>query len=165
VAIVAHALTFGSHFRQWISPSSVRVGLRVDHGAPGAHLIWEVENTGNAPITLTKLVVHGAGGRDTTLVLELPHVLAPKESFVLPTDVDWGLLAAESVAFVDVDGCEYPAPRRAFADARDQLRAGVDRRSTSLSARDFLFGAAEMAFGIAILGLGFFMLMYAIATG
>src|SRR3954468_1446975 len=101
---MSHALTLGSHFRNWFVPSSVRVGLRVDHGVPGSHLIWEVENTGTEPVTLTKLVVHGARGKETTLVLDLPHVLAPRDQFVMPTDVDWGLLAAESVAFVDIDG-------------------------------------------------------------
>ncbi len=84
---------------------------------------------------------------------------------MLPTDVDWGLLSAQSVAFVDADGCEYRAPKHEFTEVRDQLRATIERRSTALSARDFLFGAAEMAFGLAILGLGFFMLMWAIATG
>lgn len=149
----------------WFSPSDVRVGLRMDPGAPGAHLVWEVENTGTEAVTLTKVVVHSARGRDTTLPLDLPHVLAPKDQFVVPTDVDSGLLAAESVAIVDVDGCEYSAPRREFADVRNQLSAGIDRRFSSLSARDFLSGAAEAAFGVAILGLGFFMLMYAVATG
>ena len=162
---MAHALTLGSQFRNWFTPPSVRVGLRVDHGVPGSHLIWEVENTGTGPITLTRLVVKGARGAETTMVLERPHVLAPGDQFVMPTDVDWGMLSARSVAFVDVDGCEHAAPKHQFAQVRDQLRAGIERRSSTLSARDFLFGAAEMAFGIAILGLGFFMLMYAIATG
>jgi len=162
---MAYALTLGSQFRHWFAPSSVRVGLRVDHGVPGSHLIWNVRNTGTEPVTLTKLVIRGARGKDTTMVLEMPHVLAAQDEFVLPTDVDWGLLSAESVAFVDADGCEYRAPKHQFTEVRDQLRATIERRSTSLSARDFLFGAAEMAFGLAILGLGFFMLMWAIATG
>jgi hypothetical protein len=162
---MAYALTLGSQFRNWFAPSSVRVGLRVDHGVPGSHLIWEIQNTGDDPVTLTKLVIRGTRGKDTTMVLELPHVLAPGDQFVMPTDVDWGLLSAQSVAFVDSRGCEYPAPRQQFAQVRDQLRATIERRSSSLSAGEFLFGAAEMAFGIAILGLGFFMLMWAIATG
>ena len=162
---MAYALTLGSQFRNWFTPSSVRVGLRVDHGVPGSHLIWDVQNTGAEPATLTKLVVRGPRGKKTTMGLELPHVLAPQDRFVLPTDVDWGLLSAQSVAFVDTDGCEYRAPKHQFTEVRDQLRATIERRSTSLSARDFLFGAAEMAFGLAILGLGFFMLMWAIATG
>lgn len=162
---MAHALTLGSHFRNWFAPSSVRVGLRVDHGVPGSHLIWDIENTGDAPVTLIKLVVRGGRGKETTMVLQRPHLLEPRDRFVLPTDVDWGLLSAESVAFVDSDGSEYRAPKQQFAEVRDQLRATIDRRSTSISARDFLFGIGEMAFGLAILGLGFFMLMWAIATG
>ena len=162
---MAYALTLGSQFRNWFAPPSVRVGLRVDHGVPGSHLIWEVENTGSEPITLTKLVVRGARGKETTMALEMPHVLAPRDQFVLPTDFDWGMLGTAAVAFVEVAGNEYPAPKHQFTTVRDQLRETIERRSTSLSARDFLFGAAEMAFGIAILGLGFFMLMWAIATG
>ncbi len=162
---MAHALTLASQFRNWFSPTSIRVGLRVDHAVPGSHLIWNIENTGSEPVTLTKVVVRGARGRETTTVLQMPHVLAPHDQFVWPTDVDWGLLAAESVAFVDADGHEHPAPKDQFSRMRNQLRAAIDRPATSLSAQDFLFGAVEMAFGIAILGLGFFMLMYAIATG
>lgn len=33
------------------------------------------------------------------------------------------------------------------------------------SAQDFLHGAADLTFGVVILGLGFFMLMWVIATG
>jgi hypothetical protein len=33
------------------------------------------------------------------------------------------------------------------------------------SAQDFLHGAADLTFGLLILGLGFFMLMWVIATG
>ena len=162
---MAYVRTLVSQLRNCFGPPSVRVGLRVDHGVPGSHLIWEVENGSSAPVTLTKLVVRGARGKQTTMALERPHLLEPHDQFVLPTDVDWGMLAARSVAFVDADGSEYKAPKHQFAEVRDQLRATIERRSSSLSARDFLFGAAEMAFGIAILGLGFFMLIYAIATG
>jgi hypothetical protein len=161
---IADAVTLSSQFRNWFSPQSVRVGVHVDHGVPGSHLIWEVENTGTEPVTLTKLVVHGGRGKQTTMALEIPHVLQPHEEFVLPTDVDWGLLAANSVAFVDANGVEHPAPKEQFAEVRDQLRASIEHRPTAMSARDFLIGTAEMAFGIVILGLGFFMLMYAIAT-
>ena len=41
----------------------------------------------------------------------------------------------------------------------------IDRRVYTASARDFLTGAADLAFGVVILGLGFFMLMWVIATG
>ena len=40
-----------------------------------------------------------------------------------------------------------------------------DRRTPQLSAQDFLHGATELAFGVVILGLAFFMLMWVIATG
>jgi hypothetical protein len=48
---------------------------------------------------------------------------------------------------------------------QDQLRQLIDRRVFNTSARDFLTGAADLAFGVVILGLGFFMLMWVIATG
>jgi hypothetical protein len=40
-----------------------------------------------------------------------------------------------------------------------------DRRAPQASAQDFLHGAADLTFGFLILGLGFFMLMWVIATG
>ncbi|MCU1384810.1 MAG: hypothetical protein JWL71_3507 [Acidobacteria bacterium] len=40
-----------------------------------------------------------------------------------------------------------------------------ERRVHRASAREFLHGAADLTFGILILGLGFFMLMWIIATG
>jgi len=50
----------------------------VDHGVPGSHLIWDVQNSGTEPVTLTKLVVRGPRGKETTMGLELPHVLTPR---------------------------------------------------------------------------------------
>jgi hypothetical protein len=39
-----------------------------------------------------------------------------------------------------------------------------ERRVYKASAQEFLHGAADLTFGIVILGLGFFMLMWMIAT-
>lgn len=39
-----------------------------------------------------------------------------------------------------------------------------ERRVFKASARDFLHGAADLTLGVVILGLGFFMLMWVIAT-
>jgi hypothetical protein len=44
-------------------------------------------------------------------------------------------------------------------------RPPLERRVYRASARDFLSGAADLTFGVVILGLGFFMLMWVIATG
>ncbi len=44
-------------------------------------------------------------------------------------------------------------------------RRQFERRVYKASARDFLHGAADLTFGVVILGLGFFMLMWVIATG
>lgn len=162
---MAQTLTLGSQFRQWATASPVQVSIHVDHGVPGSHLMWDIENTGSHPIALTTLVVHAKRGPDKVVSFDVPHVLAPQDSFVVPTDVDWSLLNARSVAVIDSEGREHAAPKRQFEAVRDSLRETIERRSTPLSARDFLFGAADMAFGIAILSLGFFMLMWAIATG
>ena len=135
--------------------TSIRVAIRLDREAPGAHLIWNITNVGSSAVTLTKLIVHGHRGAVDTVPLGLPHILKPEESTLLPTDVDWSLLAAKSVAVADDSGREYPASRRAL----------IDRRVYVTSARDFLFGATDLAFGVVILGLGFFMLMWVIATG
>jgi hypothetical protein len=43
-------------------------------------------------------------------------------------------------------------------------RQQFERRVYRASAQDFLHGAADLTFGIVILGLGFFMLMWMIAT-
>ena len=43
-------------------------------------------------------------------------------------------------------------------------RLRFERRVYKASAQDFLHGAADLTFGIVILGLGFFMLMWVIAT-
>ena len=53
--------------------------------------------------------------------------------------------------------------RISAAKRRQPFERGVDKAS----AQDFLNGtaAADLTFGIVILGLGFFMLMWVIATG
>lgn len=43
-------------------------------------------------------------------------------------------------------------------------RREAERRIYKASAQDFLRGSADLTFGIVIFGLGFFMLMWAIAT-
>jgi hypothetical protein len=51
-------------------------------------------------------------------------------------------------------------------DAREALeRQQFERRIYKASAQDFLRGAADLTLGVVILGLGFFMLMWVIATG
>jgi hypothetical protein len=146
-------------------PNGVQVTLRLDRPEPGAHLIWDILNTGDQPVTLTKLIVHGRGGAGDTVPLGLPRALAKQDRLTLPTDVDWTLLTAKSIAVADSTGQEHHASRRQLAAIQDQLRRLVDRRVYDTSARDFLSGAADLAFGVVILGLGFFMLMWVIATG
>jgi hypothetical protein len=161
---MTQTLTTLTDFWRTVTRAPLTVALDIDHGVPGSHLIWHIENTGDQPITLTKLVVHGRKGRVDTLPLGLPHVLAPRDHVVLPTDIDWSVLNATSVAAVDLDGREHAAPRRQLAEIRAQMREAIDRPAARLSARDFLSGAADLAFGVAILGLAFFMLMYAFAV-
>jgi len=144
---------------------TIRVTVRLDRDAPGAHLIWDITNAGDAPVTLTKLIVHGRQGAGDTVPLGLPRLLNPQDRVLLPTDVDWSLLAAKSIAVADDRGREHRAARRELANIREHLRQLIDRRVYTTSARDFLFGATDLAFGVVILGLGFFMLMWVIATG
>ena len=49
-------------------------------------------------------------------------------------------------------------------DRHTQDRLEFERGVYRASAQDFLHGAADLTFGIVILGLGFFMLMWVIAT-
>jgi hypothetical protein len=143
---------------------TIQVTIKLDREAPGAHIIWNVTNVGSTPITITKLIIHGSkGSRD--LPLMKPKVLGPSEGLLLPTDVDWSVLSARSIAVVDGTGHEHEASRRELALIQDHLRQHIDRRVTTGSARDFLVGAADFAMGVVILGLGFFMLMWVIATG
>jgi hypothetical protein len=143
----------------------IRVAIRLDKAAPGAQLIWDVTNTGAEPVTLTKLVVHTRRTPCDTISSVLPATLAPKDRIIVSTDVDWNLLAARRIAVADTRGHEHQALGGQLAAIQDQLRRLIDRRVYSSSARDFLAGATDLALGVAILGLGFFMLMWAIATG
>ena len=146
-------------------PDGVHLTLRLDRPEPGAHLIWDIANAGVQPVTLTKLIVHGRGGATDTVPLGLPKLLAPQDRLTLPTDGDWSLLGAKSIAVADSTGQEHHASRRQLVAIQRQLRQLIDRRVCTTSARDFLAGAADLAFGVVILGLGFFMLMWVIATG
>jgi hypothetical protein len=162
---LAVGLAFWSYRRWELRPKTIRVTVRLDREAPGAHLIWDITNTGSSPVTLTKLIVHGRHGAGDAVPLGLSRPLSPQESVVLPTDVDWSLLAAKSIAVVDATGREHHASHRQLATIQDHLRQLIDRRAPTTSAREFLFGATDLAFGVVILGLGFFMLMWVIATG
>jgi hypothetical protein len=146
-------------------PDGVQVRIRLDRPEPGAHLIWDIINAGPQPVTLTKLIVHGRGGGADTVPLGLPCLLQPQDRVTLPTDVDWSLLAARSISAADASGHEHHASRRQLSAIQDQLRRLIDRRIENTTARDFIVGAADLAFGVVILGLGFFMLMWVIATG
>jgi hypothetical protein len=150
--------------RARLARKAIRVTVRLDRDAPGAHLIWDITNASAVPVTLVKLIVHGRRGANS-LTLEMPHRLDPQDSLVLPTDVDWSVLAAKSIAVVDADGREHPASHRQLAGIQEHLHKIIDRRAPTTSAREFLFGATDLAFGVVILGLGFFMLMWVIATG
>ena len=149
-------------------PDTVVVRLRLDRSTPGAHLMWHIGNQGSAPITVTKLVIHTGARlhhRTESIDLRTPHVLGPGEHILLPTDVDWSLLAARSIAVADTDGREHAVSRRQLAAIHEQLRPLIDRRDYQTSARDWLIVSTDMAFGVVILGLGFFMLMWVIYTG
>jgi hypothetical protein len=145
--------------------SGIQILLRLDRAAPGAHLIWHIRNTGPQSITLTKLIIHGPQGVTDMAARGLPTVLAPTEHVVVLTDVDWSLLAARRIAITDSANHEHTASRRQLIAIQDRLRQLIDRRVYTTSARDFITGAADLAFGVVILGLGFFMLMWVIATG
>jgi hypothetical protein len=153
--------------RRMLKRESVAVRLRLDRSAPGAHLMWDIANVGRGPITVEKLVLHlGRGARNAeTVALGVPQTLQPREHALIPTDVDWTLLSAKAIAVADADGREHPVSKKRLGAIQQQLRLLIDRRDYSPSANDWLFGATNLAFGVVILGLGFFMLMWVIATG
>jgi hypothetical protein len=83
------------------------------------------------------------------------------------------LTVATILAFVGLLGWHYAdrlfeRRRQPAGSAGDQRAAAerqqFERRVYRASAQDFLHGAADLTFGIVILGLGFFMLMWVIAT-
>jgi hypothetical protein len=144
----------------------VQVSVRLDHTGVGAHLIWTITNGTPTPITLRQLVFRGAHRAATVVPLDPPRVVAPQGQITLAVEVDWNLLGAHEVAVIDADNRSHSAAPHQLAQAQSALRQTVDRRRPApRSAREFLHGAADLAFGAMILGLGVFMLMYMIATG
>jgi hypothetical protein len=153
--------------RRGFARETVAVRLRLDRSAPGAHLMWDISNIGRAPITVQKLVLHlGRGPSNAeTVPLRVPQVLQPREHALIPTDVDWSLLSAKTLAVGDAAGREHGVSKKQLTAIQQRMRGLIDQRDDSTSANDWLFGATNLAFGVVILGLGFFMLMWVIATG
>lgn len=143
---------------------SVAVRLRLDRSGFGSHLVWDIANVGVEPITVTKLVISSKTGPNV-VPLGIAHVLERQEHTFVPTDVDWTVLSATSMAVCDAEGGEHLVPRRQLKLIQEKLGTLIERPAYSPSARDWLYGATNLAFGMVILGLGFFMLMWAIATG
>src|SRR5262249_23453984 len=143
---------------------SIQITLRLDRPTPGAHLIWHIHNCTAEPIRLEKLVAHGPQGLIDLDARVLPKVVAADDDAMVFTDVHSPLLPARTIAVRDAEGHEHTASRRQLLAIQDQLRVLINRRATTASAPDFLSGAADLAFGVVILGLGFFMLMWVIAT-
>ena len=168
---VLAALSIAGWFARntWWRPESVAIRLRLDHTGPGAHLMWDIANLGQNPIAVTRLIIRARSGRTTPVAhnvdMHKAQVLEPKEHALLATDVDWTLLKATSMAVCDADGREHLVSRTQLKAIQEQLGSLIERRDYAPSAKDWLSGAADMAFGVVILGLGFFMLMWVIATG
>jgi hypothetical protein len=155
--------------RTWWPTETVAVRLRLDHTGPGAHLMWDIGNLGQTPIAVTRLVIRARSDRTQPIAhnvdMHMPQALDPQEHALLTTDVDWTLLRATSMAVCDADGREHLVSRSQLKAIQEQLGGFIERRGYATSATDWLSGAADMAFGVVILGLGFFMLMWVIATG
>ncbi len=150
---------------------TMRVSVRLDRSTPGAHLIWDIVNLDPSPAVLTGFAItprHVGEGRGESVAmvpLATAETLQPGDHAQLSMDVDWRLLTARSIAACDAAGRTHRAPAPQLDAVQAQLHELIDRRVYNASARDWLFGAANLAFGVVILGLGFFMLMWMIATG
>ena len=142
----------------------VAVRLRLDHSGPGSHLVWDIANTGPEPITVTRLLIRTRTG-GSTVPLGLAQVLNTQEHTRVPTDVDWTVLSATSMVVCDGHGGEHFVSKQQLKLVQEQLGSLVERRVYTPSASDWLNGATDLAAGVVILGLGFFMLMWVIATG
>jgi hypothetical protein len=149
----------------------IRIALRLDSAMPGAHLLWEIVNTSTTPITLSAFVIRphrlgaGRGESIATIPFAAAITVPPGARAHASMDVDWRLVTAESIAVCDAMGREHHAVSAQLSGVQDQLHELIDRRVYPASASDWLFGAANLTFGAVILGLGFFMLMWVIATG
>ena len=143
---------------------AVAVRLRLDRSGPGPHLVWDIANTGPEPITVTRLVIRTRTG-GSTVPLGLAQVLNTQEHTRVPTDVDWTLLSATSMAVCDGHGGEHFVSKKQLKLIQEQIGSLIERRLYTPSAGDWLSGATDLAAGVVILGLGFFMLMWVIATG
>jgi len=143
---------------------AVAVRLRLDRSGPGSHLVWDIANTGPEPITVTRLIIRTRTG-GSTVPLGLAQILNTQEHTRVPTDVDWTLLSATSMAVGDGQGGEHLVSKEQLKLIQDQLGSLLERRVYTPSAQDWLSGATDLAAGVVILGLGFFMLMWVIATG
>jgi hypothetical protein len=182
--IMAQTLTFVSTFavaggvfwwwlrRRRMSRDDVEITMRLDRALPGAHLIWEIENTDFIPLTLAAFVIRPRHLRDdrrgesiATVPLPSPETLEPGDRTRLSMDVDWRLFDARAVGVCDAAGSEHLAPAAQLSAVQAELRELVGHSIYRASAPDWLSGAANLAFGVVILGLGFFMLMWVLATG
>lgn len=149
----------------------IRVSIHLDHVDPGAQLLCEIKNTSASAVTLTHFAVNprhvgdGRGERVATIPLPETETLRPGDTARVLIDVDWQLLAARTIAVCDSSGLEHRPPAAQLTAIQNSLHERIDHRVYTASARDWLFGAANLAFGVVILGLGFFMLMWVIATG
>ena len=145
VSLLALATLAVVGWRLYFRPDNVSVRLRLDRSAPGAHLMWDIMNVGTDPITVTKLIVHSSSGRsDETVALGVPQKLYSREGALIPTDVDWALLTARSIAVADADGTEHPVSKQQLARIQEQVRSLIDRREYAPSPGDWLSGATNL---------------------
>ena len=143
---------------------TIAVRLRLDRSGLGSHLVWDIANTGPEPITVTRLLIRTPTG-GSMVGLGIAQVLNTHEHTRVPTDVDWTLLAATSMAVGDGQGGEHLVSKAQLKLIQEQVGSLLEHRDYTPSATDWLYGATHLAAGVVILGLGFFMLMWMIATG
>ena len=74
------------------------------------------------------------------------------------------LTVASLLALLGWMGWRFASSARRQQPAIPRQEFEVERPIYKASAQDFLRGAADLTFGMVIFGLGFFMLMWVIAT-
>ena len=143
----------------------LRVTGRLDHQGPGAHVVWTVVNQGRAPRTLSQLVLQGPNDSATIIEIEPKLIVKSRDRVALATELDWNVLTARSISLIDSAGKRHPIRHRTLARVRSQLRQMLRGSPPAGSAHDWLYGTANLAFGVVILGLGLFMLLWVLYTG
>jgi hypothetical protein len=138
---------------------------RVNHQGAGAYVVWTIANNSRNPLSPINLHVRSRDRSIQTIAIVANGTVKPRSRITFASELDWSFLTADSIVVADAHGRHHRLRRRDLARLRRQLREMTHRPLNAGSAREWVHGTANLALGIALLGLGVFMLLWVIATG